>query len=134
MIRASTLALALLVSACTADESLTRYGAAGKTWVLTELNGAAFAARATIEFQAQDVVVGSAPCNRFSSRQTEPYPWFKLGPILSTKTACPDLDAETAFFSALDRMSLSEVGNTALILSNDGGESMIFREASSAAQ
>lgn len=117
----------LLASACLGDESVARYGAAGKVWVLEELDNAPFTARATLEFNGQEEVNGRAPCNGFGARQTAPYPWFKLGPIRATKRACPDLKAEGVFFKALGEMSLAEVSGDVLILSNDAGRSMVFK-------
>lgn len=126
MIRSSFALAAAFLAGCVGDETLFKYGAAGKTWVLSELDGAPFTARATIEFKDNGKVAGQAPCNRFLTTQTEPYPWFKLDPIGSTKMACPDLVAERAYFAALSRMTLAEVGSNTLILSTDAGPSMIF--------
>ena len=109
------------------DETLYKYGAAGKIWLLTEVNGAPFASRATIAFGEQGKVSGQAPCNRYFAKQTEPYPWFKLGPIGATKMACADLDHENIYFAALGRMTLAEVSETTLILSNDAEDLMVFR-------
>lgn len=117
----------LFVAACNGDESVAKYGAAGKVWVLTEMGGTAFTARATMEFGEDGRVSGKAPCNSYSAQQSVPYPWFKLGPVMSTKMACPDLARETAFFAMLEKMTLSEVSNETLILSNDADETMVFK-------
>ncbi len=116
----------LVASACNGDESLAKYGAAGKVWTLTEVDGAAFDARATIEFGDNGQISGQAPCNRYSAKQTAPYPWFKIGPTMATKMACPELQSESAFFASLEAMTLSEVSGSTLILSNDKGRTMIF--------
>ena len=122
------LAFALFLSAaCNGDESVARYGAAGKIWTLAEMDGAAFSAHTTIEFGENGQVSGDAPCNRYSTEQSAPYPWFNLGPILSTKMACSDSPSETAFFSALAKMTLSDVPDETLILSNDAGETLVFK-------
>jgi heat shock protein HslJ len=55
-----------------------------------------------------------------------PYPWFEVGPILSTKMACPELTAEMQFFRALNAMTLSEVLDKTLILSTPEGREMLF--------
>ena len=127
MIRSFAIFGLLLGSACAEDESLAKYGAAGKVWTLSEIDSAPFAARATMEFGEDGEVSGQAPCNRYSTKQTEPYPWFKVGPTMSTKMACPDLELESAFFQALGEKSLSEVSETTLILSNDAGRTMVFK-------
>ena len=119
--------IALALSACRGDETVSGYGAADRVWVLESVDGAPFVARAELEFPEQGKIAGQAPCNRFFADQTAPYPWFKPGPIGATRMACPDLEAEQAFFDALGAMSLSEVAGNTLILSNDAGREMVFK-------
>lgn len=126
MMRLAGLMLIGMVPACEADETVARYGAAGVTWTLTELNGAPFDARATVEFEPGGPVSGQAPCNRFTATNSVPYPWFEVGPIAATRMACPDLEAETAFFDAFGAMTQSEVRQGTLFLRNDAGEEMVF--------
>ncbi len=114
-------------AACNGDESVAKYGAAGKVWTLTEMMGEPFTARATMEFGEDGRVSGKAPCNSYSAQQSVPYPWFKIGPVMSTKMACPDLQKETAFFANLAKMTLSEVSGETLILSNEAGDTMVFK-------
>lgn len=127
MIRATLLALSGIVSACQADETVASYGAADREWTLVELNGAAFTARATLTFGEDGRISGQAPCNRYSGTNTVPYPWFKTGPVAATKMACPDLGAESAFFTALDGMTQSEVLEDTLVLRNEDGAEMVFK-------
>lgn len=117
----------LIVAGCTGDETLVKYGAAGKSWVLEEIDGAPFGARAEIEFKGQEEVTGQAPCNRYGARQAAPYPWFKLEAIVATKMACAQLQQEQVYFEALGAMTLAEVGSETLILSNDAGRTMVFK-------
>lgn len=126
MIRVVGLCALLLGTACVGDESVAKYGAAGKVWVLSEIDGKSFLPRATMEFDRSGLISGQAPCNRYSAQQKAPYPWFEAGPAMATKMACPDLKAESVFFQALGEMSLSEVTKNTLILSNDAGRTMIF--------
>ncbi len=122
------LILPLVVSSCSADETLSGHGGGdGRTWKLVELDGHAFPASATILFGTKGQASGQAPCNVYGATQTAPYPWFELTNIISTQMACSDLDAEMDFFSALTKMTLSEVSGPVLILSNDDGRSMVFR-------
>lgn len=123
--------LALAFSAITtvfacADETLSGYGAADRLWVLKELDGAEFTARVTLEFPEEGVLQGKAPCNTFRGAQTVPYPWFKAENIAVTRMACPELEAEGVFFTALSEMTLAEVGGDTLFLSNDAGRKMVF--------
>lgn len=127
MIRLFLLALAGTMSACQADESATKYGAADRDWQLVEMGGKPFDARATLNFGEDGKLSGQAPCNRFSTINTVPYPSFKTGPIASTKMACPDLHAESDFFNTLGAMTLSEVLGDTLILRNDAGVEMVFK-------
>lgn len=127
MIRVTALALVALVPACQADETLAGYGAAGVTWQLTELAGEPFDARTTLNFPEPGQITGQGPCNRYSTTMTVPYPWFEAGPIQSTKMACPDLAAETAFFQALATMTQSEILGDTLILRNDAEDELVFK-------
>ena len=87
-------------SACAGDETVTGYAPTGTTWHLVELDGADFTARATLVFGENGAFSGDAPCNRYGGASTVPYPWFQAAQVFSTKRACADLDAETAFFAS----------------------------------
>jgi len=123
------LPLLLGVWSCDGDESVARYGAGDTTWTLTEIDGTAYPARATLSFPGDGRIAGTGPCNRFSGEQTLPYPWFGAEAIAATRRACPGLDLETAYFAALEAMTLSEVAGDVLILRNDDGREMVFRAA-----
>lgn len=112
------------------DETLAAYGAADRTWVLDTIDDESFTARATLTFPEAGRVAGQAPCNGFSGPQTAPYPWFDVGPLVTTRRACPDLASETAFLAALAEMTLAEVQGAVLILSNGAGREMVFSAAS----
>lgn len=129
MIRATVLALMAMQAACQADETVARYGASGTTWHLVRLNGTAFDAPATLVFAPGGPVSGQGPCNSFSGTNTVPYPWFEVAAIASTKRACPDVQAEAAYFQALTAMTQSEVQPTHLFLRNDAGDEMVFKAA-----
>ncbi len=119
--------LILVLAGCTGDEGVRAFGAADMAWNLKSIDGTAFDARATLEFPEAGQATGMGPCNRWSASQSAPYPWFKLGPIRSTRRACPDMDAEQRFFMALEDMTISEVSGNVLVLSNDAGREMIFQ-------
>lgn len=108
------------------DETLSGYGAEQATWVLISIDGAPYPARATLTFPEEGKIAGNAPCNSYFGAQSAPYPWFEAPNIASTKRACPDLAAETEYFKALSQMTISEVSETTLILSNDAKRTMIF--------
>jgi len=116
----------LAVASCRADETVGAYGAAERVWTLSELDGAAFSQRATLSFPEAGKIAGLAPCNTYSGAMTAPYPWFEAGQLAVTRMACPELAAESRFFSALSDMTLSEVSGDMLILSNETGREMVF--------
>lgn len=122
-----TVPLVVSLVNCSGDETLSGHGAADKTWQLTEIDGTAFDATATITFPEEGKIVGEAPCNRYFAAQLQPYPWFEAAEIGTTRRACPKLDRETAFLDALGAMSLAEVTESTLILSTPEGREMIFR-------
>lgn len=125
------LALILLVlnAACRGDETVAAYGAGDSLWHLTEIDGAAFSARATLGFPEAGRIAGEAPCNAYSGRMEAPYPWFAATEIAATRRACPDLAAEAVFFAALSEMTLAEVAGDTLILSTPGAREMVFARA-----
>ena len=123
------LVAALSLAACKQDESVAGYDG-GKTWTLAEMDGAPFDANATMIFGDKGKVVGQAPCNKYFTTQTLPYPWIKLEAIGSTRMACPDLEKETTYFDALIEMTEAEVSGDAMILRNDAGREMVFKAAS----
>ena len=120
------LTLPMLLPACQGDETVSGYAEADAVYVLRELDGAAFPARATISFPAEGQVAGEGPCNSYSARQTVPYPWIKIEAIVATKRGCADLGAEAAFFAGLRSATLVEVAGDVLILSDDEGGQMVF--------
>lgn len=122
------LALALGLPAC-ADETVSGYVDRNAVYRLTEIDGQAFDASASISFPERGTAQGQAPCNAWSARQSAPYPWLQFGPVAATQMACKDLGAEATFFEALATMTLAEVQGPVLILSNDDGQEMVFRAA-----
>jgi heat shock protein HslJ len=120
--------LALMaLAACQGDETVKAYGGADKTWRLVAIDDVPFAASATLVFPEAGKIAGLGPCNSYFATMTVPYPWFEAGPISSTKRMCPDHAAETAFFAALSKMTLSEVLGDTLLLSTPEGRTMLFK-------
>ena len=127
--RHALLLATLCLTACIGDETVAGYGGADRIWILEELDGAPFTARATLHFPETGMIAGEAPCNRYSGVMTTPYPWFAATRVVSTRMACADLDAEAKFLDALADMNLSEVLGDVMILSNDAGREMVFKAA-----
>ncbi|WP_074258187.1 META domain-containing protein [Vannielia litorea] len=120
------LALTPLAAACE-DETLTGY--APGVYQLEEIDGERFEWGATLDLTEPGRISGQAPCNGYSADQAAPYPWFKPGPIVSTRRACLHLNGEAAFFKALGEVTLAEASGPVLILSNEAGREMVFRRA-----
>jgi len=115
------------MTACQADETISGYVDANSVWVLTELNGAAPQSEVIITFPEQGQIAGRGPCNRYFGTQTKPLPWFGVGPIGATKMACENMDEEFEYFKALEQVTLAEVGETLLILSDDEGPILTYK-------
>lgn len=109
------------------DETVSGYAATTTIWELAEIDGAPFAQTATIAFPEEGVVTGQGPCNAYTATQSVPIPWIEIRDIAATRTACADLDAETAFFDALQDMTLVEVTLDVLLLTTPEGREMVFR-------
>lgn len=116
----------LTAAGCYGDETVSGYATAEATYVLKELNGEPFNARATITFPEQGKVAGEGPCNSWIAEQSAPYPWIRLGPVTTTRMSCPDLHTETGFFAALSAVTLAEFSGPALLLSDDTGPKLVF--------
>ena len=93
---------------------------------LISLDGAPFAARATISFTQDGQIAGAAPCNSYGGVQVGRLPDFSASGLISTEMACQDLPAETAFFAALADMTRAEVTGQSVTLSNPAGRGMVF--------
>ncbi len=125
--RLTILLATLFLTACIGDETVAGYGGADRIWVVTELDGTPFTARATLQFSEAGRITGETPCNRYSGVMTTPYPWFGVTQVVSTRMACLNLDAEAKFLEALTAMTLSEVLGDVMILSNDADREMLFK-------
>lgn len=114
------------LSACSRDESISKFANPLAIYHLVTLDDLGFPTRATISFPEEGRVVGQAPCNSYFATQTVPYPWFGLEGIGATRMGCPDLALESEFFDALEGMTLAEVAGDTLILSNSVGRKLVF--------
>ncbi|MFN8620844.1 MAG: META domain-containing protein [Chloroflexota bacterium] len=73
----------------------------GPTWVLLTPGDQKAPERSpTLTLQGGSLS-GQAPCNQYNASYTLEGSTLSVGPIMSTKMACPDLDLETAYLAAL---------------------------------
>lgn len=121
------IAFTCLLSACQADETVTAYLPGPSVFHVVSIDGEPFDDIATIDLSEAGRITGKAPCNQYSADQKAVYPWFEAGMITSTRMACPNLDAEALYLSALFEMTLSEVAGDILILSNTQGREIVFQ-------
>ena len=113
---------------CKADETARAYGAGGKTWTLTEIDGQHFDAMATLSFPEADKII----VDRDNARRHLAFGYGIhrcVGARRSTRRACPALGDETRYFTALQDMTLIEVLGDVMILKNEKGREMMFRAA-----
>ena len=126
-IATSLFAICMATPPVPAHEGHSPYDAPGILWQLIDLNDKPYEAQATLEFPEIGRIQGQAPCNRFFGEMWAAYPWFKLDGVAATRRACPDLEAESLFFTTLQQMSLAEHAEGYLILTGDDGQVMVFK-------
>jgi heat shock protein HslJ len=97
---------------------------AGSEWRPSFMSAADLPAgiKMQVEFQPDGKITGSGGCNRFFGGYTISGNRIKIGPLASTRKACPGLlRVETAFFATLQAASSFEQTGTTLVLFDDAG-------------
>jgi heat shock protein HslJ len=97
---------------------------AATSWTLIAFNGATPASEITLELDA-DGVSGRGPCNGYRATVTREAGALTVGPILSTRMACPELDLEARFFAALEGVTQA-LEDPEYLLMAGGGTWMVF--------
>lgn len=121
------MAVILMLAVFPPDETLRRYGAADREWHLVTLEGAPFKATATITFPKRTQITGQGPCNRYHATNSTPYPWIEVGPIASTRMACPELKAESAYFTALRAARVVVIEGDTMTMSAEEQPLLVFK-------
>lgn len=99
-------------------------------WRLTLIDGAGVTAEVTLDLTEEGRIAGQGPCNRYSGPNQSALPDLRIGPMISTRMACPDMTLEAAYFSALSAVTGAVLGkDDLLLLTADDGRSLIFRRA-----
>ena len=85
--------------------------------------------RVTLEIE-DTRVSGQGPCNRYFGSITRPDAGsnsIQVGPIASTKMACPHLSAEHRYFQDLQRVSMVTVVPDGLVLTTSNQTKLVFK-------
>jgi heat shock protein HslJ len=129
---------ALLLAACAAPASGqpapdgAPAGLAGTSWVLSDLNGAAPVAEATLQFDGEGRLAGSTGCNRYSGGYSVEGATMAVGQLISTKMACMAdgvMTQEADFLAVLGQAASFSVAGDTLTLEAADGATMAFTRA-----
>ena len=86
--------------------------------------------RVTLEIE-NTRVSGQSPCNRYFGSVVQSNTGsnsIQLGPLASTKMACPHLPAEHNYFQNLQRVSMVTVVPDGLVLTTSDNTKLIFQD------
>jgi heat shock protein HslJ len=89
---------------------------AGSEW------GFAWSKTAFVQFGAGGKVSGFSGCNRFRGSYTFRDGALKIGPLMSTRMACPDMAAEARVMHTLQAAERAEATHLKLILNDASGQ------------
>ena len=85
--------------------------------------------RVTLEIE-NTRVSGQGPCNRYFGSVVQSNTGsnsIQLGPLASTKMACPHLSAEQSYFQELRRVSMVKVVPDGLVLTTSDQTTLVFK-------
>lgn len=99
----------------------------GIMWELLAIDGQPTDIRARLRIDVDNVLAGSAPCNRWSVNNGAPLPNLDLLRIRTTRMACDRLAEEQTFLDAMFAMKTVALdGDNNLILTGPDGRSLEF--------
>ena len=77
-----------------------------------------------VQFRSDGVVGGSSGCNRFTGTYTQKDEELTLGPLASTRMACPPeiMEREQQFLTMLGQVRHAEADHLKLTLTDENGE------------
>ena len=102
-------------------------GLAGTGWQLIALAGEAVSENITLSFGADGRLSGNGGCNSYSGPYTTAAGALTIGPLLSTRIACPD-SSENAYFAALQAATSYTADGSTLTIYTDMDEMLIFAQ------
>lgn len=92
-------------------------------WVLQNFGDG----KVTVEFAENGSLSGQGPCNTYRATHEISYPDIKIGPTLSTRMACADMDEEFAYFEQLAKVDQILLAHGSLRLIQSDGEELSFK-------
>ncbi len=96
-------------------------------WELLAIDGVTTDIPAKLRIDVDNVLAGTAPCNRWSVTNGVPLPDLDLARIRSTRMACDRMADEQTFLDALVLMkSVTLDGDSNLVLAGPDGRSLEF--------
>ncbi|MEM1363884.1 MAG: META domain-containing protein [Pseudomonadota bacterium] len=97
-----------------------------QTWVLTSLNGSSPDVEVTLTLGSDGTVSGNSGCNRYTGRNNAELPQLALGPMASTRMACPELELEATFLAALMKATEAIEKDGQLVITGDESTQLVF--------
>lgn len=126
----ATIALTAGCCNCRSYQKKTRRPLEGTEWQLIQLDGRSVkAAPETFVLKLENgSVSGAGACNRLmGSYKTGERRALKIGPVASTKMACPNLDQEQQFLRALESTTHYDMDGPMLLLLSNGELHAVFQ-------
>ncbi|WP_418991646.1 META domain-containing protein [Alistipes sp.] len=129
---AGVAALAAGCCHCRSYQKKTRRPLTGTEWQLIQLGGQTVQpeeGRFTLTLLAEgNRLAGVGACNRLTgSFETDAKRALKIGPVASTRMACPDMAREQAFIRALEQTTHYDMDGPMLLLLADGELRAVFQ-------
>ncbi|HJA96604.1 MAG TPA: META domain-containing protein [Candidatus Alistipes faecavium] len=127
---AATVALTAGCCNCRSYQKKTRRPLEGTEWQLIQLDGRSVkAAPETFVLKLENgSVSGAGACNRLmGSYTTGERRALKIGPLATTKMACPNLDQEQQFLRAIEATTHYDMDGPMLLLLSNGELHAVFQ-------
>lgn len=127
---AATVALTAGCCNCRSYQKKTRRPLEGTEWQLIQLDGRSVKSEPghfTLKFESGSIS-GFGACNRLmGSYTTGERRALKIGPVASTKMACPNLDQEQQFLRAIEATTHYDMDGPMLLLLSNGELHAVFQ-------
>lgn len=126
----ATIALTAGCCNCRSYQKKTRRPLEGTEWQLVQLDGRSVkAAPETFVLKLENgSISGAGACNRLmGSYKTGERRALKIGPLATTKMACPNLDQEQQFLRALESTTHYDMDGPMLLLLSNGELHAVFQ-------